>query len=371
MRALLIALVFVGCERSNTQTTRTVFFRGEPVATVVETTASAREIKRVTRLNDETITLTASLDVDGFAIAATSDRPGVRHMELKDGAVVDAFGHRIPVAGRVLLVELVHRVRATGKNAATLVDLSSAEILAVTVERRGPEVVVTDAAGRVVVRALPEGSRVGPGVFAEGDTAPLLPAAPVEIELPGRRSVKGAVLAGAADHVKKPTTTTTAADLAAAIFLESDDPRVKSFAACLGSPLPDALAIAERVRPLVDAKKRDQPPSALGMLAAGGDCDGAAALVVAALRSCGHPARALVGYKLTAVGSADARLVPHAVAEVYSDGLWTKVDATVPAIGSLDDVFLPVAEGLGGSLTMGRVLGVIGASDVLTAPGPR
>jgi hypothetical protein len=364
---LVLLLVLCACERSTTQTTRTIFFRGDVVATVVETTPWPRAIRRVTRLNDELITLTATLDDDGFARAAVSDRPRIRHMELKDGAVVDDVGHRIAVSGPVLLLELVHRVRTTDRVAATLVDLSSAEILAVTVERRGAEVVVTDAAGRVVVRALPEGLRVGPGAFAEGDTAPGLTGASVEIGLPGTKSVKGRALAGPAAFLTTTTTTTTTADRAPGIFLESDDPAVKTFAACSGSALADALAIAERVHPLVDARKRDEPPSARGMLKRGGDGDGAAALVVAALRSCGHPARALVGYKLTSPGTAEARLVPHAVAALYSDGLWTKVDATVPAIGSLDDVFLPVAEGLGGSLTLGRVLGVIDPQDVVAA----
>ncbi len=361
--ALLLPLLGA-CDGANIQSTRTIFFRGEPVASVVESTPTPREVKRVTRLNDDVITLTASLDADGFAIAAVSDRPGARHIELRAGAIVDDVGHRLPVAGRVLLVELVHRVRTTSRSAATLVDLTSAETLAVTVERRGPEVVVVDQAGHVVVRALPQGLRVGPGVFAEGDAAPLLPSAPTEIAVPGTSTLKGKALAGAAKQVPPPTTATRPDQSAPGIFFESDDAGVKGLISC-GSGLADAVGIAERVHALVDATKVDEPPSARGMLKHGGDCDGAAALVTAALRSCGHPARALVGYKLVAPGTAEARLVPHAVAEVYSDGVWTKVDATVPVIGSLDDVFLPVAEGLGGTLTMGRVLGVAGAGEAL------
>ena len=60
--------------------------------------------------------------------------------------------------------------------------------------------------------------------------------------------------------------------------------------------------------------------------------------------------------------------MPHALAEVYSDGLWSKVDPTVPAIGPLNDTFLPIAEGLGGALTMGRVLGVLDAADLVSLP---
>lgn len=365
----LLAMMLLACNRSGApSTTRTVFFRGEAVATVVEQTPGPRLITRVTRLNDNVITLTATLDADGFALAAVSDRPGRRHIELKAGSIFDDLGHRVAVPGRVLLLDLVHRVRATRKQTATLLDLASAESIPVTVERKGPQIVVVDVNGRVVVRADPEGLRLGPGAFAEGDAAPSLPLSLVEIEVPGLRSVAGKMLGGPALAVQLPTTTTTPAHLAAGIFFESDDPAVKALVACTGLPLPDAVAVAEKVHKLVDAAKVDEPPSARGMLAWGGDCDGAAALVTAALRSCGHPARAVVGFKLLAAGTAKARLVPHALAEVYSDGLWSKVDPTVPAIGPLNDTFLPIAEGLGGALTMGRVLGVLDAADLVSLP---
>jgi hypothetical protein len=42
-----------------------------------------------------------------------------------------------------------------------------------------------------------------------------------------------------------------------------------------------------------------------------------------------------------------------------------KVDATMPALGTLEDTFLPVAEGLGGALSLGRVLGVVDGGDVV------
>ena len=113
------------------------------------------------------------------------------------------------------------------------------------------------------------------------------------------------------------------------------------------------------------------------MLQAGGDCDGAAALVVASLRACDHPARAVVGYRLIEAATESARLVPHAVAELYRKpgsaedaGVWWRIDATVPALGDLDDVFLPVAEGLGGALSMGRVLGILEPGDVVITGTP-
>jgi transglutaminase-like putative cysteine protease len=119
------------------------------------------------------------------------------------------------------------------------------------------------------------------------------------------------------------------------------------------------------VHRLVDADKADEPPSALAMLRHGGDCDGAAALVTATLRACGLPARPVVGYRLVDAGGARARLVPHALAEVYSTSGWMRVDATMPALGILDDVFVPVGEGLGGALSMGRLLGVLDGGDLV------
>ena len=366
LRLLALLLLVSACDLPLRQTTRTLFFRGEAIATVVESSPRHRHVKRVMQLDDDVITLTARLDDDGFALGATSDRPGKRRMQLIGDLIVDDAGHQLRIKPPLLLVDLVHHVRATAPRRATLVDLSSAEHLEVMVERRGPDVVVTDQAGRVVVRAQPEGRRTGPGAFAEGDASPALPTSSVEIAVPGMRSVKGKALGGIAAHVPRPGSFRPEHVLPG-IFFESDDDAVKAFAVCSPARLQDALHVAERVHPLVDARQRAVPPSARSMLATGGDCDGAAALVVAALRSCGYPARAVVGYKLTAAGTSAARLVPHAVAEVEIDGSWTKVDAPVPAIGSLDDVFLPLAEGLGGALTMGRVLGVIDAADVVAA----
>jgi hypothetical protein len=93
--------------------------------------------------------------------------------------------------------------RADGR--ATLVDLSSAEALPVSISRRGPEIVVVDASGAVVVRALPEGQRTGPGAFVEGDAANA-GSDPVVIAVPGVRSVAGTRLGGEASKVPLPST---------------------------------------------------------------------------------------------------------------------------------------------------------------------
>jgi transglutaminase-like putative cysteine protease len=273
----------------------------------------------------------------------------------------------------VVLLELLHRVRAAGPLQAQLVDLASAETMPVRVERRGPEIVVLDEGGFVVARALPEGDRVGPGAFAEGDAPPSLASPPIELPVPGRVTVRGLSLPRAARWVAPPDNAPSGAeDRAPAPFLESDAGAVVDFARplCHADVAETSRRVLEAVHPRVDAQTTNEPPSALAMLAHGGDCDGAAALVVALLRACGWSARPVVGYRLVDSGRPLARLVPHALAEVYTSTGWMRVDATVPAMGALDDVFIPIATGLGGALTMGRVLGVLDANDLVARSAP-
>lgn len=355
------------CERQATPQSRTIFFAGEAVANVDET-VQGRHVTRVVRLGDERITTEVDLDALGFVVAATYDRPKKRHLTLRGDRIVDDGGRflRLP-DGPLTLVELVPRLRVTTPTRAVLLDLSSAEFLPVTISRKGPEIVVVDDGGATVIRAVPEGQRSGPGVFVEGDAAGAV-SSPVDVVVPGLRNLLGKRLAGEAGKVPLPSTFAPAPSASSpALFLESDDPAVRAFAACSGSALDDARRIAEATHAKVDAAKSAEPPSALHMLHHGGDCDGAAALVAASLRACGHPARAVVGYTLKDAGSGNARLVPHALVEVYAGTSWTKVDATVPSLGDPDSLFLTVAEGLGGALTMGRVLGRVDAGDVVGA----
>ena len=368
---LLGILLVSGCERPATPQSRTIFFAGEAVASVDET-VQGRHITRVVKLGDERITTEVDLDAAGFVVAASYDRPKKRHLTLRGDQIVDDGGRSLRLPdGPLTLVELVPRLRVTTPTRAVLVDLSSAEFLQVTVKRKGPEIVVVDDTGVTIVRAVPEGQRSGPGVFVEGDAASAA-SSPVDVVVPGLRNVLGKRLGGEARKVPLPSTFAPApAASLPALFLESDDPAVVAFAACSGSALDDARRIAEATHALVDAAKSAEPPSATHMLRHGGDCDGAAALVTASLRACGHPARALVGYTLKDAGRSNARLVPHALVEVYAGTSWTKVDATVPSLGDPDSLFLTVAEGLGGALTMGRVLGRVDAGDVVSADGSR
>ncbi|OGQ12208.1 MAG: hypothetical protein A2138_02060 [Deltaproteobacteria bacterium RBG_16_71_12] len=137
-------------------------------------------------------------------------------------------------------------------------------------------------------------------------------------------------------------------------FIESADVRVVAWATSLGAPddpLARAVRLVEAIHPMAAADKRALPPAAVVMLEHGGDCDGAAALLVAGLRALGTAARPVVGYRW-----AEGRVVPHAWAEVHTPAGWVLADASAPRIGD-DPTYLKLFDGLGGALTMGRVLG--------------
>lgn len=372
--------------RNGNSARRQVWFRGEPIAAVDEVVTSstvrdaAEHVRRTIRLEalgGADVVVDADLDVDGFVVAARYERPGQRIVELQGNVLVVDGRWRTTLPAPVVLLELLPQLRTTVTVEATLLDLSSAEWTSSSLQRRGPEVVaVVDE--RVVVRARPEGRRTGPGAFVEDDAAPGLPSAGAAIAVPGLRSLRGRQLGGVARQLPPLPTTSSHADLVPGPFIESDSDEVRGFALplCASTDTESARHIAEAVRPRVDARAIAVVPGARRMLAAGGDCDGAAALVVASLRACGHPARVVVGYRLVDAGTDSARLVPHAVAELYrvgagdDDGAWWRIDATVPALGDLDDDFVPVAAGLGGALTMGRVLGVLDGGDVIERDAP-
>jgi transglutaminase-like putative cysteine protease len=363
-------------------TRRTVSFRGEAVATVDERIMDppgpvAQRVVRDTELGaGGRSRLEVDLDERGLARAARYDRPGQRVVELRpDGDVVVDGRVRQRLTPPILVIDVLHRVRTTSPLAVTLFEPSSAEALSARLVREGPNLVVRTVDGDVLARALPEGPRHGPGAFAEGDVAPERPWAPVEVPVPGRTSVAGMRFSAgppppAADDPVGDD------DQRPGAFVESDDDGVVAFARplCAADALDTARRLGEAIRPRVDASARAPAPGARQMLAAGGDCDGAAALAVAALRACGHPARVVVGYVLVEPGPG-ARLVPHAVAEVYrrdhagTSGRWWRLDPTVPSLTDNDDRFVPVATGLGGALSMGRVLGLVDEGDLVPRGG--
>lgn len=352
---------------------RTLFFSGAPVARIEERVLGSGAGRAVTRrvlLEDsgEESTLTATLDAQGFATAARYRRGALRQVALEELSGV--LGGR-----RVVLIDLLGHVQPAAVTEVIVVDLSSAEVLAGRVERRGAEVVALDERGAVLARANVEGHRTGPGAFFEGDSAPSMARVPVEIPAVDPRGVAGWRLLGAAelaaalvadgpgqrrvdDAVRRSVEPFTPPPPPGATrpapFVESEDARVVAWARAIPGD-DDALALSARlleaVHPLVDARKRALPPSAVVMLEHGGDCDGAAALLTAALRARGVPARPVVGYRWV-----EGRFVPHAWTEVYTPSGWILADAAAPRLGD-DPTYLKLFEGLGGALTMGRVLG--------------
>lgn len=365
---------------------RTLYFSGTPVARIEERVLGSGAGRTVTRrvlLEDsgEESTLTATLDAQGFATAGRYVRGALRQV-----ALAELPG--VPDGGRVVLIDLLGHVQPAATTEVTLVDLSSAETLPGRVERRGAEVVALDEQGVVLARTNVEGHRTGPGAFFEGDSVPSLPRVPVEIpalaprgvvgwrilgasELsdalaadgPGQRRVGGTVHRSVEPFTPPPPPSATRP----APFIESDDPRVVAFARGIPGG-DDALALSvrllEAVHPRVDARKRALPPSAVVMLEHGGDCDGAAALLTAALRARGVPARPVVGYRWV-----EGRFVPHAWTEVYTPSGWILADAAAPRLGD-DPTYLKLFEGLGGALTMGRVLGRLQLEPLTTTERP-
>ncbi len=364
-------------------TQRVVAIRGDAVAWVDEASAAPlgsvgeRIARDVAFSSGERARLDVDLDDQGLALAARYVRPGQRTVELRaDGSIVvdgRAFD-RVP--SPVIVIDVLHRLRVTSSLSVSLFEPSSAEWVPALVSRDGPIFVVHSVDGEVIARAVAGGPRYGPGAFTEGDVVPKRPSEPIEIRVPGRESVAGVRLRrgpappraddAVADWMTRPGP-----------FIESDAPAVVSFAAplCRADHLDAARRIGEAVGQLVDADADAHAPGALAMLTRGGDCDGAAALATAALRACGIPARVVVGYRLIEPGP-DARLVPHALAELYPAvrvgvvGSWWRLDPTVPSLTSADERFLPVATGLGGALSMGRVLGAVDEEDLVPQRGP-
>lgn len=363
----------------------TLFFRGNAVANIAERVTDdggGRRVERRARLaNGELVQLDALVDGNGIAVEAHYRRPGRRDVRLENERMIDATtGVVRPIPGPPVLLELLRFAQPARPTEVAFVDLASGEAVRGRLERQGPAVVALDQAGGLIARVNVEGLRTGPGAFFEGDLPPSLDTAPVEVPLvaaPGTRGLRLSgvdeaiavmKLEGAGQRLTAPATVLldaghapvdapTDADRQASLFIESDAEAVRAFAtraAKSGDAFVDAVALAGAIHPLVDASKSDAPPSALGMLAAGGDCDGAAALLTASLRALGHAARPVVGYRR--IDGGGARFVPHAWVEVYTSRGWLLVDAAVPRVAS-DGTHLKLFEGLGSALSMGRVLG--------------
>jgi hypothetical protein len=370
---------FVASSAADPGSRRVIAFRGEAVAWVDERSTDptgpvgARIGRDVEILaSGEHAQLDADIDDAGFVLSARYVRPNQRVVELRsDGALLVDGEARGQIPPPIVLLDILHHIRTTAPLSVSLFEPSSAEWIPAVLGRDGPTIVARALDGEVVARAVPGGSRFGPGAFSEGDVVPERPSAPVEIAVPGRENVAGLRLRRGPPPPRPSDPTSTSMTLPGP-FIESDDAAVVAFAAplCSAHPLEAARRIGEAVFALVDADATTHAPGAKAMLRWGGDCDGAAALATAALRACGVPARVVVGYRLVEPGPA-ARLVPHALAEVYlpsgagSGGSWWRLDPTMPSLNNADDRFVPVATGLGGALSMGRVLGVVDEQDLV------
>lgn len=386
--ASLASLLFmIACEQKHVPVQeRTLFFRGEAAAQIeerVDDSGLGRRVNRRVRLpSGEIVETNARLDAYGFLVDATYRRGDLRTVRFVDGTLSDGTTS-VPLEGAAVAIDLLRHVQPPAKTPVTLIDLSSGETIVGRVDRQGAAVVATDAHGGLIARCNVEGLCNGPGAFFEGDTAPSLDTAPAEPTLvakgrpkalrlmgvvevfgalcldgPGQRAGGVGVVEYVDDNARPLTTAPTAVDREAALFIESTDAAVRTFAGAAGEPLADAARIADAVFPLVDAAASDQPPDAKAMLTTHGDCDGAAALVTASLRALGHAARPVVGYRFVEDGAgAGGRFVPHAWSEVYTPTGWVLIDATVPRVGGPADTYLKLFHGLGSALTMGRVLG--------------
>ena len=382
---LLVLLALASCRADRAPVhERTLFFRGEPAAQVDETSmheATGKRVERRTRLpSGEVVLMAALLDGQGFVTQASYRRER-RAVDLVGAVLTDGSGARVVLRAPLVALELLRHVNPKAPTAVTVIDLASGEAMGGRVQRSGASVSLLDVHGALLARCNVEGACTGPGAFFEGAAAdaPSLDTAPVEVALVATGQLQGVRLIGIDDThaaldlagpgqtarapgsvvfgpARQPASGPTTVDREPALFIESADPLVQAFAAKHGSgadALADALTVATAVFPLLDARAKDAPPSAKEMIARGGDCDGAAALVTAALRALGHSARPVVGYRLMG-----ARFVPHAWAEVYTRTGWLLVDASVPRVGSSEsDPHLKLFAGLGSALTMGRVLG--------------
>lgn len=379
---------------------RTLWLGTEPVATVVER-LDEEGLQRRLELSAAWGTDGAILEVrpspEGFVRYARYQRRGPRGA--RDVEVEVESSHRwlrtphgvFPIAGErpVMLLELLGLVRPAAPLEVTYLDLPSGEFHAgsLRVDANGHDTLALDAAGHVLATFHHDTlARRGPGLFAETidevppaarDEAPLHPslaeppgaypairllseaAAPwhaMSLDGPGQHVVVAPNVV-ALDSRYVDVLPPRAEHLAPAPFLEVAHPAVVDFARPAGhsrSPLAAALLLAETAHDMIDLSDGGGPPSAvLTLERQAGDCDDATALVVAALRTLGHPARAVVGYR-----HLGTKLVPHAWAEVFSGDRWHSVDATLPGVGPFG-THLRLFEGLGSPYTIGRVLAAL------------
>lgn len=397
-RALLAgiaALTLLACAKpeSAAPSSLRVFLGDRPVALVHErwTGNVVERESHLTGTKDDVSRLKATLDESGFVLHARYERRsprGSRDVTLlhEEGVTTLRTPHGSYVIARdrpVVFLETLHHVVVERTVEVAFVDITAGEALLGSVRPEADSVLALDEHGVILARASRSPhERIGPGRFVERAgkappaASPIHPPAsafpgpssrvhlrgldepgPASLSLdgPGQRAREPLIVE--LDRAHLDTTAPEAKHSAPAPFLESAHEAVRAFAerhARAGSPAADALALAEAIHQRLDTRGGGGPPSAVRTLSTeSGDCDDATALLVAALRARGHPARPVVGYR-----HYQGELVPHAWAEVHDGRSWLPVDALVPGLGPFS-THLRLFEGLGSSLTMGRVLGAL------------
>ncbi len=367
---------------------RTLYLGTQPVGTIREENAGP-QLQRTSRLTghaaDEPAVTRLSLDPRGFVQSARymrSSARGHRSVLLEHRTLTDRLsGVQVSLAAPdrpVVLLDVLHHVaRPAAPIDVLVVDLASGEqLLGRLLPRAGGGVALVSDTGVPIahVTAPTEhaaGVRQGPGAFVEGAAgatpAVLHPDAPavrdhhrlcltgidprgLALDGAGQRDLGGGCVELDRDHHPPAEAWGPVTEL----FIEHGDPTVQRFAATLtrDRPAATAVAMAEAIHRLLDTSQGGGPPSAREAIARRtGDCDDATAWLVAGLRAAGLTARPVVGYR-----AHEGHYVPHAWAEVALDGAWYAVDAMVPGLGAFS-THLRLFEGLGGPLTMGRVLG--------------
>lgn len=408
---LLSLFVFPACENPqhplvlNDATSRILLFGEQAAGVIEEKWVPAGPMMRVLRVSKSALSpgVVTHLDVwlfdDGSVFHAEWTRnDGRRKVRVVSGTMEgetlrvqtsEGFVRRILVAGAWVLPETLHLWQPGPKNLATLVELPGGERLSLRMKpERAFNRFLDDSLGEFA-RVFPSGTRVGPGAFVEHETPEGATQHRISAmqkvhfqssDLEGRWWLDGVdaawgnlALKGPAQRffvregrvgthhepVLRDVTPPVFSDYQPSLGIESEHLAIHRFATVEfvgdennADARADAWRLAKRIHERMFFSARGGPPSALATLASlEGDCDNASALLVAALRARGHAARAVVGYRVW-----DGALSPHAWAEVYTGEEWLSIDPSVPAMGPLMS-HLRMFEGLGSSLSMGRVLG--------------
>lgn len=319
LASLLISAIFAGCNQEQ------IGEQNLPLVVDGKKIADVNEIVRQNRVRGElvqrrytlvdapadAVLMLATLDDQGFATGASYRREGTRgkrYVELTDypkegpdrRRVLFSRGDdeilQLPPAPIVLL-DLVHRLKAKPNQDVLLVDLENANVRTTRIDERG--------------------ALVMPG--------------PPPPPTPG-------------DEV-------TAAHTARALFLETKASVVTTW--CRGQALGDdartaAIRLRDATKPKLSDERAGGPPSALMAVQIGGGDEAGAALIVACLRALGHPARVVSG----SVGGDEAsvRSALRTWAQVHDGTAWVDVD---PLSDAPSTARRPVVEGFRGRLTTG------------------